>query len=76
LLNKAIVCFKLNLINEYGDILEEVLKLDPNNKKAIYHKIKQLILQEHYDDAHNLLKERGALIDKETEKDIMKFLKI
>jgi hypothetical protein len=44
MLNKAIACSKMNWNVEYGHTIEEVLKLDPKNTKALYHKIKYLVL--------------------------------
>lgn len=47
-LNKAIACSKLNLYREYGENINQVLKLNPTSQKGIYHQIKQLILTEKF----------------------------
>jgi tetratricopeptide (TPR) repeat protein len=39
-INKAIVCFHLNLKHEYKENLEKALKIDPKNEKIHFHLIK------------------------------------
>ena len=64
-LNKAIVCSKLNLVQEYKDNIAEVLKKDGNNRKAIYHKIKCLILMEKYDEALEFMMKKKEFLNEE-----------
>jgi hypothetical protein len=40
LMNKALMSYKLNLKEEYGEIIRKILSLDPNHLKANYHLIK------------------------------------
>ena len=54
-LNLAIVCFKLNLINEYGKNADRALEIDPKNVKAIYHRAKFLILKEKYSESQKFI---------------------
>ena len=40
MLNKAIVCLKINLLEEYRDLIDKIIQKDPQNIKALYHQIK------------------------------------
>ena len=68
ILNKAIVCYKLNLINEYGENADKALVISVNNKKALYHKIKSLILKEKYLEAKEMINNSSQILDEELQK--------
>ena len=66
LLNKAIACLKLNLFLQYGYAIEDVLQLEPDNKKVIFHKIKFFILKAKFKEAEQLLEEKKKILDQAT----------
>ena len=77
-LNRAIVCQKLNLKMEYGLNIDKVLRMEPIQMKATYHKIKHLILIEKYTEAMKLMQEKKDILkeDPNIEEDIIKFMRI
>lgn len=76
LLNKAIACLKLNLFLEYGYAIEDVLELEPENKKVIFHKIKFFILKAKFKEAEQLLEEKKKVLDQATLNEILKLMQV
>jgi CII-binding regulator of phage lambda lysogenization HflD len=75
-LNKAIVCSKLNLYLEYGENINQVLKLNPTGQKAVYHQIKQLILTGKFKEASEAIKDKSSVLGEANTKELLKMLEL